>query len=80
MGRWRSPRLSSGVCLLGKHLLSTCCLLTAVEMSNTPSMAPGSSYSGRGRLTHNQGARKPPGKGAVGEESLHLTVDPEQLR
>lgn len=43
-------------------------------------MAPGSSCSGRGRLTHNQRARKPPGKCAVEEESLlPMIVDPEQL-
>lgn len=68
--------LSFGACLLGKHLLSTCCLLTGVEMSNTPSRAPGSSYSGTGRLTHNQRARKPPGECAMGEDSA---VDPEPL-
>lgn len=43
-------------------------------------MAPGSSCSGRGRLTHNQRARKPPGKCALEEESLlPMIVDPEQL-
>lgn len=72
--------LSFGVYLLGRLLLSTYCLLTGmVEMNNAPSTAPGCSYSGRGRLTFNQRARKPPGKCAVGKELVHVAVDPEQL-
>lgn len=72
--------LSFEVYLLGKHLLSTCCLLTGVEKMNNTPPTPDSSSSGRGRLTHNQRARKRPGKCAVGEELAHVAMDPEQLR
>lgn len=72
--------LSFGVYLLGKHLLSACCLWTGVEkMNSSQSTVPGGSYSGRGHLTDNQRARKPLGKWAVGEKLALVAAGPERL-
>lgn len=57
-------------------------MLTAVEMSNTTSMAPGSSCSGRERQTLVGRAGKSPGKcegGGGGVGALLVAVDPEWL-
>uniref|UniRef100_A0A8C6R5J3 ATPase phospholipid transporting 8A1 n=1 Tax=Nannospalax galili TaxID=1026970 RepID=A0A8C6R5J3_NANGA len=50
-------------------------------MSDTPSAAPGSSYSGRGRLTYNQRARKPPGYEKTDDVSEKTSLaDQEEVR